>query len=225
MAKLYFRYGAMNSGKTTAIMQVAHNYEERWMRVLLIKPAIDTKWWQEIMSRLNLTRKVDIQLEYWENIEIVIDLYQKKYGTIDCILVDEAQFLNPWQVDWLFRIATTKNIPVICYGLRSDFLLQPFPASERLLILAHTLEELKTICRCGKKAIFNMRIQNNIPVFSGEQIMIDRENEGKQWEVTYESVCANCYLTYREKSLKQDKTIKQIVVKSKTKRVNTSRKK
>lgn len=87
--------------------------------------------------------------------------------------MDEVQFLQPRQIDSFFWIAVTKNIPVICYGLRSDFLMQAFPASERLMILAHTIEELKTICRCGKKAIFNMRLQNNIPVFSGDQIAID----------------------------------------------------
>lgn len=213
MAKLYFRYGAMNSGKTTAIIQVAHNYEERGMHVILIKPLLDSKWWDSLVSRLGVSREVDILLDRAENVEIVLDLYEKRRWKIDCILVDEVQFLQPRQIDSFFWIAVTKNIPVICYGLRSDFLMQAFPASERLMILAHTIEELKTICRCGKKAIFNMRLQNNIPVFSGDQIAID-------WDlVTYESVCGSCYLQYRQK-WEQESAIEQIIVKPKARRIN-----
>jgi thymidine kinase len=105
------------------------------------------------------------------------------HGQIDCILVDEVQFLMPSQIDSLYWLAVLQDIPVICYGLRTDFLLQSFPASERLLALAHTLEELKTICRCGKKALCNMRLVDKVPVFTGEQIAIDGD------AVTYESVC------------------------------------
>lgn len=191
MAKLYFRYWAMNSWKTTAIIQVAHNYEERNMHVILIKPSIDTKWQTAIVSRLWLERKVDIQLERHDNVEEVLQKHIDKHGQIDCILVDEVQFLMPSQIDSLYRIAVLKNIPVICYGLRTDFLLQSFPASERLLALAHTLEELKTICRCGKKAVCNMRLLDWLPIFTGEQIAIDWE------QVWYEAVCGSCYAKYK----------------------------
>ncbi len=192
MAKLYFRYGAMNSGKTTAIMQVAYNYEERNMHVLLIKPIIDTKWQSAIISRLGLERKVDIQLQRQDNVEDILQKYIDDHWQIDCILIDEVQFLTPSQIDAFYRVAVLKNIPVICYGLRTDFLLQSFPASERLLALAHTLEELKTICRCGKKAVCNIRLQDGVPVFTGEQIAIDGE------EVSYEAVCGSCYAHYKK---------------------------
>ena len=181
----------MNSWKTTAIIQVAHNYEERNMHVILIKPSIDTKWQTAIVSRLWLERKVDIQLERHDNVEEVLQKHIDKHGQIDCILVDEVQFLMPSQIDALYRIAVLKNIPVICYGLRTDFLLQSFPASERLLALAHTLEELKTICRCGKKAVCNMRLLDWLPIFTGEQIAIDGEQVG------YEAVCGSCYAKYK----------------------------
>lgn len=217
MAKLYFRYGAMNSGKTTAIIQVAHNYEERWMKVLLIKPIIDTKWLNTISSRLGIARRVDIQLHRGENINILLDLYKKKNGNIDCILVDEVQFLDVAQIDDLFWITVNANIPVICYGLRSDFLLQSFPASERLFTLAHTIEELKTVCRCGKKAICNMRLQNETPIFTGDQIAID-------WlEVSYESVCWGCYAKYKQASIKEGNKLPIITVKPKSKKTKSSK--
>ncbi len=217
MAKLYFRYGAMNSGKTTAIIQVAHNYEERWMKVLLIKPIIDTKWLNTISSRLGIARRVDIQLHRGENINILLDMYKKKNGNIDCILVDEVQFLDVAQIDDLFWITVNANIPVICYGLRSDFLLQSFPASERLFTLAHTIEELKTVCRCGKKAICNMRLQNETPIFTGDQIAID-------WlEVSYESVCWRCYAKYKQASIKEGNKLPIITVKPKSKKIKSSK--
>ncbi len=191
MAKLYFRYWAMNSGKTTAIIQVAHNYEERGMRVVLMKPQIDTKWSGSIISRLWVSRKVDVLLERTDSVKDAITHFVQLQWPLDCILVDEAQFLLPSQIDELYRIAVQDNIPVICYGLRTDFLLQSFPWSERLLALSHTLEELKTICRCNRKAVCNMRLINGTPVFSGEQIAIDGNN------VTYESVCAVCYAKHK----------------------------
>ncbi len=187
MAKLYFRYGAMNSWKTTAIIQVAHNYEERGMHAVLMKPKVDTKWDMNIVSRLGVTRRVDMLIDRNHAIIELIDSYIQTHTKVDCILVDEVQFMMPSQIDELFWVAVERNIPVICYGLRTDFLLQSFPASERLLALAHTLEELKTICRCGKKAICNMRILDGTPIFSWDQIAIDGNN------ITYESVCGSCY--------------------------------
>lgn len=191
MSKLYFRYGAMNSWKTTAIIQVAHNYEERGMHVVLIKPQLDTKWSDKIVSRLWVERKVDILLDRKDNVNDSITHFIQVQWSVDCILVDEVQFLMPWQIDELYRLAVQQNIPVICYWLRTDFLLQSFPASERLLALSHTLEELKTICRCNKKAVCNMRLVNGKAVFSWEQIAIDWDN------VTYESVCAGCYAKHK----------------------------
>lgn len=196
MAKLYFRYGAMNSGKTTAIIQVAHNYEERGMKILLLKPAIDTKWAGAITSRLGVGRVADIQVQRGENMMLLLDLYQKRHGPVDCILVDEVQFFDTHQIDDFFWIAVDKNIPVICYGLRSDFLLESFPASARLMTLAHTIEELKTICRCGKKAVCNMRLEGWAPVFSWDQIAIDGV------EVSYESVCGSCYAKYKNATVR-----------------------
>lgn len=217
MAKLYFRYGAMNSGKTTAIIQVAHNYEERWMKVLLMKPIIDTKWLNTVSSRLGIARRVDIQLRRGENIHVLLNLYQKTNGNVDCVLVDEVQFLDVAQIDALFWIAVTNNIPVICYGLRSDFLLQSFPASARLLTLAHTIEELKTICRCGKKAICNMRLQNGTPIFTGDQIAID-------WlDVTYESVCGSCYEKYKQRSIRIDNHLPEVSTKPKSKKIKSAK--
>ena len=206
----------MNSGKTTAIIQVAHNYEERWMNVLLMKPIIDIKWLHTVSSRLGVARRVDIELHHWENIHVLLDLYQKKHGTIDCILVDEAQFLDVAQIDALYWIAVTKDIPVICYGLRSDFLLHSFPASARLLTLAHTIEELKTICRCGKKAVCNMRLQNWTPIFAGDQIAID------WFDVTYESVCGSCYDKYKQRSIKLENQLPEIKNIPKSKKIKAA---
>jgi thymidine kinase len=129
-----------------------------------------------------------------DNIEFVIQEHIKKNGKLDCVLVDEVQFLLPSHIDSLYRFAVLEGIPVICYGLRTDFLLQSFPASERLLALAHTLEELKTVCGCGKKAICNMRLVDGKPVFVGDQIAIDGD------AVSYESVCGGCYAKYKQES-------------------------
>lgn len=188
MAKLYFRYGAMNSGKTTALIQVAHNYEERGMKVLVIKPKIDTKGKARIVSRLGTERLVDVLLDKNSDIAKVI----KPKLPVDCLLIDEAQFLSPAQIDGLFDLTVQQNIPVIAYGLRSDFQSNAFPGSKRLFEVAHTIEELKTICRCGRKALFNGRKINGNFVFDGQQVAIDGENE-----IEYESLCGTCYLAYK----------------------------
>ena len=186
MSKLYFRYGAMNCGKTTALLQVAHNYEERDMKVLILKPIVDTKGNDEIVTRIGLKRKVDHLIKKDENLSKYLS---KVKNDIACILVDEAQFLNRDQVDELFMFSKLKDIPVICYGLRTDFKTISFPGSLRLFELADTLEELFTICRCGKKAKFNGRIVDGKFTSSGSQVAIDGENE-----VGYESLCGKCYL-------------------------------
>ncbi len=181
----------MNSGKSTALMQVAHNYEERGMCTAIIKPKIDTKGNDQIVSRLGVTRQVDAQVSSSDSLKDIVQNLEKK-GTINCILVDEAQFFTTSQVDEMFEIAVKKDIPIICYGLRTDFLANGFEGSKRLLLLAHTIEELKTICRCGRKAVLNGRTINGKFVFEGDQVAIDGEAE-----VTYESLCATCYYKYR----------------------------
>ncbi|MBE6062258.1 MAG: thymidine kinase [Clostridium butyricum] len=192
MSKLYFRYGAMNSGKSTHLMQVAYNYEERGMKVVIIKPKLDTKGGEKLLSRLGVARKVDLLISETDNIFDIIKNYNKEVMKIDCILVDEVQFMKAFQIDQLFEISVKMNIPIICYGLRTDFKLNGFEGSTRLLLLAHSIEEMKTICACGRKAIFNGRKINGKFVFEGDQIAIDKEND-----VQYESLCGECYYKYK----------------------------
>lgn len=191
MSKLYYRYGAMNCGKTTALLQVAHNYEERGMEVLILKPKIDTKGDSQIVTRIGLKREVNHLVESDENLS---EYLSEVSDDIACILVDESQFLNENHIDDLFVFSKLRDIPVICYGLRSDFKLNSFPGSQRLFELSDVMEELYTICRCGLRAKFNARIVNGEFTSSGSQVAIDGENE-----VSYESLCGKCYL---EKVLK-----------------------
>lgn len=192
MSKLYFRYGAMNSGKSTNLMQVAYNYEERGMRVLLIKPSTDKKGGDKLVSRLGVERKVDLLIDDAQNIYDEVNKWQSEKYNIDCILVDEVQFFKANQIDELFKVAVCLDIPVICYGLRTDFKMEGFEGSTRLLLLAHSIEELKTICKCGKKAILNGRKINNKFVFEGQQVAIDNVDN-----VEYESLCGHCYFKYK----------------------------
>ena len=193
MSKLYFRYGAMNSGKSTHLMQVAYNYEERGMNVVIMKPKVDSKGGEKLVSRLGVARKVDLLISEGDNIFDIIKDYNTDVKKIDCILVDEVQFMKAHQIDQLFEISVKMNIPIICYGLRTDFKLNGFEGSTRLLLLAHSIEEMKTICACGRKAIFNGRKINGKFVFEGDQIAIDEEND-----VQYESLCGECYYKYKE---------------------------
>ncbi|MCE0510307.1 thymidine kinase [Microbacterium aurugineum] len=209
MAKLYFRYGAMNSGKSTALLQAAYNYEERGQHVLLAKPEIDTKGAAEIESRLGVTRQVDFLVGQADDARELFTQHRDRLrrstdeellpgGPVDvaCLLVDEAQFLTPSQVDDLFRIAVEDGVPVMAYGIRNDFLTHAFPGSARLLAIAHSLEELKTICRCGRKAVFNGRVVGGRFVFDGDQVAIDEGAVGTASPelTTYESLCGTCYL-------------------------------
>lgn len=195
MAKLYFRYGAMNSGKSTALLQAAYNYEERGQHVLLAKPALDTKGAERISSRLGVERDVDVLIEGDDDVRALVtaerDRMRGDGHDLACLLVDEAQFLTPGQVDQLLRIAVLDRIPVLAYGIRTDFRTRAFPGSARLLEVAHSLEELKTICRCGRKAIFNARLVGGRFVFDGDQVAIDELSADR---VTYESMCGECYL-------------------------------
>jgi thymidine kinase len=191
MAKLYFRHGAMNSGKSTALLQVAYNYEERGSNILIAKPSIDAKAADHITSRLGVSRKVDLLFAPEDNLR---EEFLKVGEGVACLLIDEAQFLTREQVEQALAIAVLDGVPVLAYGIRTDFRTAGFPGSTRLLEIAHSLEELKTICRCGRKAMFNARKGSNGFVFDGDQVAID------SIDATYESLCANCYMEERAKS-------------------------
>ena len=185
MAKLYFFYGAMNSGKTTRILQCDYNYHERGMRAIIMKPSTDTKGSDKIVSRIGSSKKVDYLIKPNEDI---FELIVNEYNHVDLILVDEAQFLSVRQVNQLMDIVIDLDIPVMCYGLRTDFKSNGFPGSSRLLEIAHELTEIKTICECGKKAMFNVRLVDSKVVTEGESVAID--GEGK---VTYTVACSKCF--------------------------------
>jgi thymidine kinase len=197
MAKLYFRYGAMNCGKSTALIQVDYNYRERGMATLIIKPWTDTKGEDRIVSRLSVSRRVDLFARPEDDLFGIIAAH-KEAGPLDCVLVDEAQFLTAAQVDQLFLLSVRADIPVICYGLRTDFKMVGFEGSQRLLLLAHSIEELKTICKCGRKAMVNGRKVGGCFVFEGQQVAIDGEGD-----VEYESLCPHCYFSLKAQALGQ----------------------
>lgn len=186
MAKLNFRYGAMNSGKTTILIQTAYNYEERDQKVIVIKPKVDTKGEDYIVSRIGVKRKVN---EIIDEDDSIIDKCSKYLNSVNCIIVDEAQFLKARQVDELWYITKMLDIPVIAFGLRTDFKSNSFEGSNSLLALADELQEMPTICRCGVKARFNARIINGEYVTDGHSIVID-DNQSAQ----YESLCGKCYI-------------------------------
>lgn len=190
MSKLYFRYGAMGSGKSTALLQVAYNYNEKGMYVILMKPQIDTKAENKISSRIGIERAVDILIPRDSGIIELIPDTKKPHA----IIVDESQFLTSDQVDELYFISKIYNIPVLCYGLRCDFQMKGFEGSTRLLEIADDIEEMKTICKCGNKATQNIRLVNGEPTFEGEQIVIDDHTK-----VEYKGVCGNCYLQLRRR--------------------------
>jgi len=198
VAKLYFRHGAMNSGKSTALLQVAHNYEERGQSVILAKPNTDSKGEDAVVSRLGVERPVDLLVAPEDNLRevftrLVSERSERTSSRIACLLIDEAQFLTREQVNQAFEIAVLDDVPVLGYGIRTDFQTRGFPGSIRLLEIAHSLEELKTICRCGKKAMFNARKAGGRFIFKGDQVAIDGD------AVTYESLCPSCYFKECEK--------------------------
>lgn len=184
MAKLYFRYGAMNCGKTAHLLQTAHNYEENNLKAIIIKPSVDTKGGHNVVTRIGLKKRVDVLLTPRMNVREKIDL-----NNVNCILVDEAQFLQPHQVEDLWKIAKLADIPVICYGLRTTFKSKLFIGSKPLMELADELEELVTICACGSKAKFQGRKVNGKFVTDGVEVAIDGVDN-----VTYEPLCGKCYL-------------------------------
>lgn len=192
--KLYYRYGAMNSGKSTSLLQAAHNYEERGQKVVIAKPTVDTKD-ERVSSRLGVTRDVDLHVTPETDVfEAFVNLSARclieEDRKVDCLIVDEAQFLSREQVNGLFLIAVKCDVPVMAYGIRSDFQGHAFPGSMRLLEIAHNLEEMKTICRCGRKALFNGRKIGGEYVRHGGQVAID------DGSVEYESLCGECYLSH-----------------------------
>jgi thymidine kinase len=182
MAKLYFRFGTMGSAKTLNLLAVAHNYRSQDKEVLLLKPALDDRFGREIIkSRAGLNQEADFLIQKNTRLE---DIHLQG---ISCVLVDEAQFLDPQFVDHLHEIARDKNIPIICYGLRTDFQRKLFPGSQRLMELADSLEEIKNTCQyCNRKAIFNMRTRAGKAVLEGPQIELGRED-------LYLPVCSPCY--------------------------------
>lgn len=187
MAKLYFRYGAMNCGKSSLLMQVAYNYNEKGKNVILIKSTVDTKGDNYLVSRLGIKRKVDIFIDPSDSLE---KYYDKFKNNISCILVDEAQFLSDNQIEELWYVSKMFDIPVICYGLKVDFTGHLFTGAKRLIELSDELEELVTICRCGNRAKFNARYVNGKIVSKGEVVVID----GSDDNVKYEPLCGKCYL-------------------------------
>jgi len=180
MAKLYFRYSAMNAGKSTALLQVAHNYEEQGQQVQLYTAAIDHRYGLgKVTSRLGPQREADIFDGAYN--------FLAEAKQVNCVLVDEAQFLSAAQVQQLHQLAHVRGVPVICYGLRSDFLGEPFVGSSYLLTLADDIEELKNICTCGKKATMNIRVDaDGKRLKSGEQIDIGGNER-------YQHVCGRCF--------------------------------
>ena len=187
MAKMHFKYASMNSGKSTDLIRTAYNYEENGYKVLIIKSIIDTKTKDTVSSRLGVEKKIDVLLLYSDNL---LEILKGKLKGISCILVDEAQFLSIKQVEDLFLISKACNIPVICYGLRTNFKMESFAGSKRLLEIADVLEELTTLCGCGEIARYVGRKVGENFVLEGEEIVIDGTAN-----ICYVPLCGKCYLT------------------------------
>ncbi|MDR1233801.1 MAG: thymidine kinase [Holosporales bacterium] len=171
MAKLYFYYSAMNAGKTTKLLQSSFNYKERHMDTLLYTFKMDNRFGEEVISsRIGLQEKASV---FDAELDLFADISSKRTPKTACILLDEAQFLTKKQVHELCRVVDELNVPVLTYGLRSDFLGEPFEGSLYLLILADELVEVKTICHCGRKAIMNAKFDGNKKIIrQGEQVDI-----------------------------------------------------
>ena len=185
MAKLYFKFGAMGCSKTAQALITKFNYEERGMKVLLIKPSVDNRDGATIVrSRIGLEAEAitvpsDLNL---------YDLYLKEYRDSNVIIVDECQFLNPNQVDELSQVVMDYDVPVLCFGLSTDFLTHLFPGSRRLFEIADSIQEIKSVCKCGSKATVNARLDDdgNV-VFSGDQVCIGGNER-------YVAMCKKCWL-------------------------------
>lgn len=188
MAKLYFKFGAMGSSKTAQALITKFNYEERNMKVLLLKPAIDTRDGNDVVkSRIGLKESA-VVVEAGEDIG---KLYAERYSDCNVIIVDECQFLTPEQVDQLSDIVIERDIPVLCFGLSTDFTTHLFPGSKRLFEIAESISEIKSVCTCGAKATVNARLDDNGRVVTeGSQICIGGNDR-------YVPMCRRCWLRYK----------------------------
>lgn len=192
-AKLYFRYGVMGAGKTRDLQKHYYSLKEDSKEVIIMKPLLDSKGDDKVIARDNHSNKVDFLISKDDNIYIMIAKYLIE-NNLDYILVDEAQFLEPKQIEQLSNIVDYLEIPVICYGIRTDFLNKLFPGGETLFAIADVREEISKTCSCGRPSICNIRYnKDNIPVFEGNQVAIDGE------EYTYKSMCRRCAKTLRKK--------------------------
>lgn len=202
MSKIKMYYAAMNGGKTSSLLQAAYNYESRGKKVLIIKSEVDTKGGDKIVSRMGMSRKVDVVLKEDESL---IEDHTKVIDDTEVVLVDEAQFLSEKQVNELWYLAELYDKKVICYGLKVDFRGQFFPGSKRLFEIADTQEiTTSSICKCGSKAEFNARWKDGDYIYEGDQILIDGETE-----IKYDTLCPKCYLTDVVKVKKLSKFHKQ----------------
>ena len=195
MAKLYFKYGAMGSSKTAQALITKYNYEENDMRVWLIKPSADTRdGAQMLRSRIGLEAKVDVMIP---GTDIYALFRDTKQGLCNVVIVDECQFLTPEQIDQLRAIVNDFNVPVLCFGLRTDFQTKLFPGSRRLMELADCIEEIKTMCDCGAKATVNARINGGYIVTEGAQVVLGGND-------SYIAMCHKCYI----RGIREHKVIK-----------------
>ncbi len=190
MAKLYYRYGAMGSGKSIDLLKVAYNYEERNQKTILFTAGIDDRFGTgKITTRIGISKEALVFFHDTNIFEVVKNYLYRA----DCVLVDEAQFLTQKQTRELSDIVDELDIPVICYGLRADFQNHFFEGSKSLMEIADKIEEIKTICECGAKATVNMRMINGKATDVGEQILIGGND-------SYKSVCRKCYKKYIQES-------------------------
>ena len=186
MAKLIFNYSAMGSGKTMDLLRTAYNYEENGLSVIVMKPSVDTKGGNKIVTRVGLDREVDYLID---NDCDIYELLKDRVRDVKCIFVDEAQFLSVDHVNQLFRVTKILDVPVICYGLRTNFKSECFDGSLRLFSLADELKEFKSLCSCGEMARFNARKLDGKFLFDGNDILIDGSSK-----VEYVPLCGKCYL-------------------------------
>ena len=185
MAKLYFKYGAMGSSKTAQALITKYNYEENDMKVWLLKPSADTRDGAAILrSRIGLQAEVEIATP---QVNIYERFREGFAGSCDAVIVDECQFLTPGQIDQLRAIVNDYNVPVMCFGLRTDFQTRLFPGSMRLMELADCIEEIKTMCDCGAKATVNARISDGYIVTEGAQVVLGGND-------SYIAMCHRCYI-------------------------------
>lgn len=210
MANLIFKYSPMNGGKTINILQTAYNYEENGFKITLIKSKIDTKGNDYIVSRNGMKRKVDILLEEKES--LLQEKYYKLYYTSKIILVDEVEFMSEEQIEQLWTIAHLINIPIITYGLKSNFTGNIFSQGiAKMFAIADEVVEIgsSSLCRCGKKAVFNARKVNDKFTDTGQTVVID----GAENTVEYLPMCGDCYLKNVKIKNKNVKKLTELVKK------------